>query len=633
MKSLKFKKTELSPPPSQNYAGTGDVECDACTGKKFRAVKSCLTCLASFCQTHLQPHFLVASWKDHKLTDPDRNLKEKLCAKHLKSLEIFCKTDQTCICMMCVVTGHEGHEKVELETERKEKQKHLGVTQSEIRRRLEEREKKLKETKRTVEKMKISVEREIKEYEKSFTDLIHCIEEVQRKMTEKIRKQENREMEKAEKVMKQLEKEIEELKKRDAELKELSETKDNVHFLQTFLSCCVLPAGGDSLSFTVTANFSSEDLRKELSCLKKSLDNINQRDTMTLSPSDFCPLTLDVNTAHRQLRLYKWYRKVTCERTETEFPNHPDRFERYAQFLCSEAMTGTRYYWEVECTGDFMVIGVTYKGLSRKGDGGECSLGNNDKSWSLRWSHSQYYVCHNNKEIEISAPYSPRIEKFQVIGAPNAVSALLGEDVTLPASLSPALDAQGFDREGRTALFPEELVNGNVSLRLQDVRVSDGGLYTCAVYSGQWEEETHFTLNVEVVGTQPSISISSTKDQQTRLECSSEKWSSQPKVTWRDMNGVDVTSVSTLTLQQDDEGLLRVGSVIPIKWEFNVFSCLMRSNTTRPTYQSKMGVYAHLSLWPMLRSFPSVRINRFGYYDLRVKCQPRLWTILSACKE
>ncbi|XP_039601942.1 NACHT, LRR and PYD domains-containing protein 3-like [Polypterus senegalus] len=145
--------------------------------------------------------------------------------------------------------------------------------------------------------------------------------------------------------------------------------------------------------------------------------------------------------------------------------------------------------------------------------------------------------------------------------------------------------------KGRTALFPEELVNGNVSLRLQDVRVSDGGLYTCAVYSGQWEEETHFTLNVEVVGTQPSISISSTKDQQTRLECSSEKWSSQPKVTWRDMNGVDVTSVSTLTLQQDDEGLLRVGSVIPIKWEFNVFSCLMRSNTTRPTYQSKMGVY------------------------------------------
>uniref|UniRef100_A0A8C4TMU5 NACHT domain-containing protein n=1 Tax=Erpetoichthys calabaricus TaxID=27687 RepID=A0A8C4TMU5_ERPCA len=57
------------------------------------------------------------------------------------------------------------------------------------------------------------------------------------------------------------------------------------------------------------------------------------------------------------------------------------------------------------------------------------------------------------------------------------------------------------------------------------------------------------------------------------------------------MSGVDVTSASTITVQRDDEGLLRVSSVIPIKWEFNVFSCLMRSNTTKPAYQSKVGVY------------------------------------------
>ncbi|MBN3293326.1 TRI16 protein, partial [Polypterus senegalus] len=55
------------------------------------------------------------------------------------------------------------------------------------------------------------------------------------------------------------------------------------------------------------------------------------------------------------------------------------------------------------------MIGVAYKGLSRKGGGWECGLGNNDKSWSLRWSHSQYSVYHNNKETVISAPYSPRI--------------------------------------------------------------------------------------------------------------------------------------------------------------------------------------------------------------------------------
>uniref|UniRef100_A0A8C4SSR2 FinTRIM family, member 25 n=1 Tax=Erpetoichthys calabaricus TaxID=27687 RepID=A0A8C4SSR2_ERPCA len=150
----KLKRPRLSPPPSKNYASPGDVECDFCTGKKFRAVKSCLTCMASCCQTHLQPHFEIAAWKGHKLVDPDGNLKEKLCEKHQKSLEMFCKTDETCICTMCGVTEHNSHEMVELETEREEKEKQLGATLSDIKRRLEEREKTLKETRRVMDKMK-----------------------------------------------------------------------------------------------------------------------------------------------------------------------------------------------------------------------------------------------------------------------------------------------------------------------------------------------------------------------------------------------------------------------------------------------------------------------------------------------
>ncbi|XP_039598444.1 E3 ubiquitin/ISG15 ligase TRIM25-like, partial [Polypterus senegalus] len=225
-----LKETTLSPPPSHNYAGPGDVECDFCTGKKFRAVKSCLTCPASYCQTHLQPHYEGDVLKHHKLVDPDRNLKKKLCEKHQKSLEIFCKTDDSCICMMCVVTGHNGHKMVELETEREEKQKQLGVTLSDIKRRLKEREKTLKEMRRAMDEMKMSVVREVQENEKSFTALIRCIEEAHRKLTERIREQEKREMEKADGVMEQLEKEIEEMKMREAELKEFSETKDHLHF-------------------------------------------------------------------------------------------------------------------------------------------------------------------------------------------------------------------------------------------------------------------------------------------------------------------------------------------------------------------------------------------------------------------
>uniref|UniRef100_A0A8C4RN60 Uncharacterized protein n=1 Tax=Erpetoichthys calabaricus TaxID=27687 RepID=A0A8C4RN60_ERPCA len=103
-----------------------------------------------------KPHCEVAALKHHKLVDLDRNLKEELCVKHQKSLEMFCKTDEMCICLMCGMTEHDGHEKVDLKTEREEKQKQMGATQSEIRRRLEEKEKKLKETRRRVEEMKVS---------------------------------------------------------------------------------------------------------------------------------------------------------------------------------------------------------------------------------------------------------------------------------------------------------------------------------------------------------------------------------------------------------------------------------------------------------------------------------------------
>ncbi|MGH0152775.1 UNVERIFIED_CONTAM: hypothetical protein FKN15_039160 [Acipenser sinensis] len=127
----KLKKTGLSPPPAQSYAGPGDVSCDFCTGRKFKAVKSCLTCLVSYCETHVKPHYEGAAFKRHKLINAIGNLEQKLCAEHQKVLEVFCRTDQTCICLLCTDKEHKSHDTVSAEAERTGKQcTHLTLAAS-----------------------------------------------------------------------------------------------------------------------------------------------------------------------------------------------------------------------------------------------------------------------------------------------------------------------------------------------------------------------------------------------------------------------------------------------------------------------------------------------------------------------
>lgn len=114
--------TGPAPPPGKDEVSPGEVECDFCSVRKLKAVKSCLVCLASYCATHLQPHYESAAFKRHKLVDVSVSIQDNICSKHDKLLEVYCRSDGQCVCLLCVMDDHRGHDTVSAAAERKLKQ-------------------------------------------------------------------------------------------------------------------------------------------------------------------------------------------------------------------------------------------------------------------------------------------------------------------------------------------------------------------------------------------------------------------------------------------------------------------------------------------------------------------------------
>ncbi|RXM90936.1 Tripartite motif-containing protein 16 [Acipenser ruthenus] len=414
----RLKEIALIPVPAQSYAGTGDVSCDFCNGRKLKAVKSCLTCLASYCEKHIKPHSEVATLKTHKLVSAIGNLEQKLCAEHHKVLEVFCRTDQKCICLLCTDKEHKSHDTISAETERtgKEKchfstvfllQEQLGKTQKELELRIQERLKELKQLKLAVESLNKSAKKEIKESKKIFTELIQSIEKIRSEVIELIGASKTAAVNQAEGLMKKLEQEIAELRRRNTELKQLSETEDNIHFLQNFQSLCAHPEAGDLPSVPVNPDISFGAVRKAVSEIKAHIEDFCKGGLIKITKTDSCRLTLDPNTAHCQILLSEGNTKMTRGKPQP-YPDHPDRFVRQAQVLCREGLSGTRYYWEIEWCGGRTYFGVAYKGIGRKD--GSSVIGFNDKSWGLDGCYLTFSACHKKRINQIDHDtFFPRI--------------------------------------------------------------------------------------------------------------------------------------------------------------------------------------------------------------------------------
>ncbi|XP_073795903.1 tripartite motif-containing protein 16 isoform X2 [Danio rerio] len=404
----KLKKTK---PSADVYAGAGDVQCDVCTKPKYKAIKSCLVCQESYCRTHFERHEEFHSRKPHKVIDATERLQDMICHKHEKHLELYCITDLQYICVICKEYEHKNHKIVSAAAERTEKQKELKEMQMKLQQRVLQRHKDLQQLRGAVETQKTAVE----ETEKIFIEIIRYIERQCSELKQMIRDQQKTAVRDAEGLIERLEQEINDLRRRDAELEQLSQTQDDMHFLQRFQSFSAPPESTDFQTSPLGSQFSFVGLRESVRQLKVKLEDlckeevkkITDRDTFTNTVpetrNDFLQyshnFTLDPNTVNKYLCLSENKRVITDIDAVQSYPDHPDRFDDWRQVLCRESVCG-RCYWEIEWSGK-VLISVSYKSISRKGGGNDCGFGQNDQSWALFCSSDRYSFRRNKTDTDL----------------------------------------------------------------------------------------------------------------------------------------------------------------------------------------------------------------------------------------
>ncbi|XP_039635155.1 tripartite motif-containing protein 16-like [Perca fluviatilis] len=422
-----LKKTGLQAAPADHcYAGPEDVACDFCTGRKLKAHKSCLQCLASYCDKHLQPHYESAPLKKHKLVEPSKKLQENVCSRHDEVMKMFCRTDQQLIGYLCSVEEHKGHDTVSAAAERAERQRELEGSRQNIQQRIQDREKDLKLLQQQAEAINRSADRAVEDSEKIFCELIRLLEKRSSDVEQQVRSQQKSEVSRVRELQEKLEQEITELKRKDAELKKLSHTEDHNQFLHNYPSLSPLSQSTSSIHICPLSCF--EDVTAAVSEVRDKLQDVlrEKRTNVSLTGTEVDVLlpqpepktragflkysreiTLDPNTAHIKLLLSERNRKATVMRQQQSYSSHPDRFTDWWQVLSREGLTG-RCYWEVERTGGVFVA-VAYKDISRAGGSNECGFGYNDKSWALDCDNNSYTFNYNKVQTPISGPVSSRV--------------------------------------------------------------------------------------------------------------------------------------------------------------------------------------------------------------------------------
>ncbi|XP_035633625.1 tripartite motif-containing protein 16-like protein [Oncorhynchus keta] len=368
--------------------------------------------------------------------------KSRVCPIHGRLLEIYCCDDDQCICPLCALVEHKAHNNLLAKEGRKRKQEQLQDIKKESKQRIKMREQEQKDLRENIKRVKEGGRAAEEHCEGVLSGLIDSLQKHYSTVRELILAHETAAVAQAESSLCSMEKDMAALKRRDAELGQLSQTDDDIHFLQRLPSLSNLPEPPDLSSVSTDPHLPFEAIRSAVSEFGNRLEAFAEEEISTVSQTvagnggsqspnhrvipeqlpvisaaqtpepttrtEFlqyaCELTLDPNTAHKDLSLSEDGRMVRWDAKKQKEPvqPHSERFNYRRQVLCKKGLEAERCYWEVEVVGNKAEIALAYWGIDRKSVSKRSAFGASDQSWSLDRSKG-YSVCHNSEGVALCA--------------------------------------------------------------------------------------------------------------------------------------------------------------------------------------------------------------------------------------
>ncbi|XP_076023466.1 E3 ubiquitin-protein ligase TRIM39-like [Genypterus blacodes] len=400
---------EASRRSEEPAAKPGEVQCDVCTGTKLKAIKSCLKCEASYCETHLEPHLTAARLRSHQLIHPVDNLEDRMCKKHNETLKLFCRTDQTCVCLMCPVLDHKNHEFVPLEEEYEGKKSELEKMVAELQQKIQLTLLKIQEMKQSAKLSREAADRERADGDQIFTALKQLVEKTQADFRKTMEEKQRSTEKQTEDLIKELQQELSGQRERTADVEKLLLSEDHLHLLQSFSSISSAPPTNDWTQVRVHQRADEGSVVKAVAQLeetfskevKKLLKKVELRRIWQFAVD----VTLDPDTAHPNLILSDDEKQVHRGVVRKNLPDNPQRFNTDFCVLAKQSFSSGRFYFEVQVKGKTAwTLGVTRETGKRKG---LIKLRPQEGYWTVGLRDVDGYKAHDGSPVPLSLKSKP----------------------------------------------------------------------------------------------------------------------------------------------------------------------------------------------------------------------------------